>query len=1061
MRIPGCVLNFRRGSFKIFKRFNGGLGLWNEDISTEIKLKIEKHWCKNVQSKNRKVNDTPYYVLPMFPYPSGNLHMGHVRVYSISDTIAKFHQMNGKNVLHPIGWDAFGLPAENAALERNIPPQNWTKTNISTMKEQLFDLGFNFDWDKEINTCDPSYYKWTQYIFLKLFENGLAYQSKAKVNWDPVDKTVLADEQVDDNGCSWRSGAKVEKKVLTQWFIRTTKYAKQLYDGLNSKSLENWKDIINLQKHWIGECNGISVTFQVKVGDIVKSFDVWTSEPYKLIHGEFLTMQKDNIILDEYLKDKSLSTKCINPITNCEIPIYITDNVNYPEGQEVYLACPSVDVEDRKISQDLGISFEQATGNINIDNENQKAIDIALSLNVGGHFVSSKLKDWLISRQRFWGTPIPIIYCSQCGIVPVPYNDLPITLPDIESLEFGPPSLKNMKDWMTCKCPKCSGTATRETDTMDTFVDSSWYFYRFLDHDNTTMPFSKEKIKDFTPVHCYIGGKEHAVLHLYYARFMSYFLHSLGWTMEPEPFKKLLVQGMVMGQSYKIKASGKYIPPEDVEKVGKEYKEKSTGEPVLVQWEKMSKSKYNGEKPKRLLTSYGCDTTRLLMLADVPPATSRRWSDATLPGVLNWQHRLWITIRDFMKHRNNPDLIKENYMSKEMEDLDTKIWNARNYFNATATYHFKYTQKLSVGISRLQSLTNVLRNNIPPEVIANSKEYELALAALIIMLTPVTPHFCSELWAGFLSTPNRINNNSVIIDWQKSVLEQQWPQVDNNFELSFLCKVDGADRCDLKIRADELSKINQERALQIMLEQEPVAKRIARGIVNTKYELFPNCRAILYGLILSEKSKIKQPTFQATRNVFGNDTDSDDEPKKKLVLLRPSDNINRQSKISQEKAINEDPTVYQYDEIYDSMISKKEEKKEKSKEQKKPKYIENLMKAANKRKIENERRLERQIQKEREKEGDEFADKEVFVTSAYKQKLEELRKEEEKEKYEEYLESIGDVTKQKDLGGFYRHLYEQKLGTDKPENKDQKIQSSDERLKLKNPKRPAILIKHK
>lgn len=449
------------------------------------------------------------------------------------------------------------------------------------------------------------------------------------MNWDPVDKTVLADEQVDDNGCSWRSGAKVEKKVLTQWFIKTTKYAKQLYNGLNSKNLENWKDIINLQKHWIGECNGVSVTFQIKVGDNIKSFDVWTSDPYKLLHGEFLTMQKDNIILNEYLKDKTLGLKCINPITNSEMPIYVADNVNYPEGQEVYLACPSLDVEDRKLSQDLGISFKDRAGNMNIDNENQKAIDVALSENVGGHFVSSKLKDWLISRQRYWGTPIPIIHCSKCGIVPVPYNDLPVPLPEAHSLEFGSPSLKEMKDWMTCKCPKCSATATRETDTMDTFVDSSWYSYRFLDHDNIDIPFSKEKIKDFTPVHCYIGGKEHAVLHLYYARFMSYFLHSLGWTSEPEPFKKLLVQGMIMGQSYKIKSSGKYITPEEVEKVGKEYKEKSTGESVLVQWEKMSKSKYNGENPKRLLTTYGCDTTRLLMLADVPPATSRHWSDAS------------------------------------------------------------------------------------------------------------------------------------------------------------------------------------------------------------------------------------------------------------------------------------------------------------------------------------------------------------------------------------------------------------------------------------------------
>ncbi|CAG4978926.1 unnamed protein product [Parnassius apollo] len=830
MKIVGRSLSHKRVTFQLVKRFKSSLGLWNEDITTKIKTDIEKHWSKEVQSKHN-CEGKPYYVLPMFPYPSGNLHMGHVRVYSISDTIARFQRMNGNDVIHPIGWDAFGLPAENAALQHNIPPQVWTNTNINTMKKQLLDLGFNFDWEKEISTCDPCYYKWTQYIFLKLFEKGLAYQSKAKVNWDPIDKTVLADEQVDENGCSWRSGAKVQKKVLTQWFIKTTKYAKQLYDGLNSKSLENWKDIINLQKHWIGECNGIAVNFKITNGKKTKPIEIWTSEPYKLIHGQFLIMCKNNVTLEEFLDDETTSIKCINPITNSEMLIYITDEFTYPEGQEIYLACPSFNIEDRKLSNHLKISFDNEYPNINIDIENQKAINLALGEKIGGHFVSSKLKDWLISRQRYWGTPIPIIHCTECGVVPVPYEDLPVKLP--ESHESGLQTLTNLSNWITCKCPKCLGIAKRETDTMDTFVDSSWYFYRFLDPHNKEMPFSLDNIKNFTPVHCYIGGKEHAVLHLYYARFMSYFLHSLGWTTTPEPFKKLLVQGMVMGQSYKVKSSGKYIRAEDVEKTGKDYTEKCTGEAVIVQWEKMSKSKHNGENPERLLATYGCDATRLLMLADVPPATSRHWSDATLPGVLNWQHRLWITMRDFIEHRNNADLTRnKNVSNADIQNYDTKIWGLRNYLIATTTYHFKYSQKLSVGISRLQSLTNVLRNKIPPEVIAFSKEYELALASLIIMLTPVTPHFCSELWAGFLSAPHRLCDTSPIIDWNKSVLEQKWPTVDKHYELSFKCKVDGADRCDLKIKAEELTKIDHEKALQMMLQQDSVSKRITKDIEN-------------------------------------------------------------------------------------------------------------------------------------------------------------------------------------------------------------------------------------
>lgn len=455
------------------------------------------------------------------------------------------------------------------------------------------------------------------------------YFSQAIVNWDPVDKTVLADEQVDDLGCSWRSGAKVEKKNLTQWFIKTTKYAKKLYDGLDSKNLENWKDIINLQRHWIGECNGVVITFEMKLGDKIKKFDVWTSEPYKFIHGQFITMSKNNIIIQEFKNKLSTNLKCFNPITNSEMPVYVTNDIEYDEGRDVYIACPKWNQTDNRLARNLHVSCIMENNKVNLENESQQAIEIAQKKNVGGHLVSSKLKDWLISRQRYWGTPIPIIHCDKCGAVPVPYNQLPVKLPDFNSTESGIQTLAKLDEWVTCLCPKCNATAKRETDTMDTFVDSSWYFYRFLDSDNEEIPFDKDKLIGKTPVHIYIGGKEHAVLHLYYARFMSYFLHSLGWTPAEEPFKKLVVQGMIMGQSYKVKSSGKYIPASEVENIGNEYREKISGEAVSVQWEKMSKSKHNGENPERLLANYGCDTTRLLILADVPPATSRQWSDAS------------------------------------------------------------------------------------------------------------------------------------------------------------------------------------------------------------------------------------------------------------------------------------------------------------------------------------------------------------------------------------------------------------------------------------------------
>ncbi|CAK1539968.1 unnamed protein product [Leptosia nina] len=835
-------------------RNKSSLELWDSNISTEIKLEIEKHWNSTVQQNENK-GDKNVYILPMFPYPSGNLHMGHVRVYSISDTIARFHKLNGFNVIHPIGWDAFGLPAENAALERNVKPHIWTKSNIDSMKKQLIELGYNFDLDRELSTCDPSYYKWTQYIFLKLFERGLAYQNEAIVNWDPIDKTVLADEQVDDNGCSWRSGAKVQKKVLTQWFIKTTQFAKDLYDGLDEEYLENWRDIINLQKHWIGDCDGSVVTFQIKLNSVLRPLDIWTADPYKFLHAEYVVINSNNVILKDLTEEEQINLKCYNPLTNGEMNVYIYDNISYPEGREIYLACPTMDPKDRKISELLNIPCNQYK-TIDINKENKRAIQKAQEKNCGGYFVSSKLRDWLISRQRYWGTPIPIIHCEKCGTVPVPYTDLPVELPQHSFQEKNIFTLSKFEDWLNCECPICKGKGLRETDTMDTFVDSSWYYYRFLDPSNRNVPFEKSALIGKTPVDCYIGGKEHAVLHLYYARFMSYFLHSLGWTPTKEPFKRLLVQGMVMGQSYKVKSSGKYIPKEDVEKTGKVYREKSSGEAVRVQWEKMSKSKHNGESPLRLLSTYGCDTTRLLILADVPPATTRNWSDATLPGVLNWQHRLWITLREFLTNRRNSALINNKSLSPEaFNKLESKICDARNYFTATSTYHFKYTQKLSVGISQLQSLTNTLRNNVPAEIIVKSKEFELALASLIIMLSPITPHFCAELWAGLTSAPNRISNDSGLIAWDKDITCQRWPIVDDHFKLSLRCKVDGAPICDLKILATELPYITKEKALEMVMKEEPVNKRLRRDIKRIKYELYPDCRAILHIFTIQNATK--------------------------------------------------------------------------------------------------------------------------------------------------------------------------------------------------------------
>lgn len=567
-----------------------------------------------------------FYVLSMFPYPSGHLHMGHVRVYSISDCMARYQRLHGKNVLQPMGWDAFGLPAENAAIQRNIPAAEWTRDNIRHMKEQLQSLGTSFDWDCELATCTPEYYRWTQELFIKLFEQGLAYQREALVNWDPVDNTVLAEEQVDANGRSWRSGAKVEKRLLRQWFVKTTKFAKALYDGLNDLIVEDWKDIIKVQKHWIGECNGYSFTLRVEpsLSSPVKDLTVWTQSPEYLLNDCFVAIKSSHLLNsgqgDKRVTDRLSGYTLTNPFTGSQIPIIITDSVLFPMGRsgatsDIYLGLPDLHEDDAQLFEKYKLERSSTDKQIRGDVDRQTVLEKATELDIGGYPISSKLQDWLISRQRYWGTPIPIVHCDSCGAVPDKRENLPVTL---ECVKKG-----------HVECPKCGQPARRESDTMDTFVDSSWYFLRYLDSKNETEIFDKTKAREMMPVDLYIGGKEHAELHLYYARFINHFLHSQGLVPEPEPFKRLLVQGMVMGRSFRVKETGKYVTEKEVEvldaKKGKAV-ERGTGKQVVVTWEKMSKSKVNGVDPAEIINEYGCDATRLFILGNVAPMSHRNWS---------------------------------------------------------------------------------------------------------------------------------------------------------------------------------------------------------------------------------------------------------------------------------------------------------------------------------------------------------------------------------------------------------------------------------------------------
>lgn len=851
------ILSTTKASFWKFTRSpsHSCTGFHVKDLTNTVKLDIENHWKQKVNNGEFDINrpKDKFYVLPMFPYPSGSLHMGHVRVYAISDTMARFYRMNGKNVFHPIGWDAFGLPAENAAISRKIEPNIWTQLNIAQMREQLLRLGCSFDWSHELSTCDENYYKWTQMLFLMLFKKGLAYQNKALVNWDPVDETVLADEQVDNNGCSWRSGAKVEKKLLNQWFIKTSKFAESLLDGLNDPTLQDWRDIINLQKHWIGECNGYG--FQLKLNnEKEQSIRLWTMSPEHLMDSNGFIVLKSNHYLPELVNGKfSVS----NPFSSLNMPVVIYDNIEYPDNCDSYLAAPSFLEMDRILGSHLNIPFnEQTSCDCNNQNLRELVLNKAIKLNIGGYKISSKLKDWLISRQRYWGTPIPIINCQNCGSVPVNEEDLPVKLPKTK--------YKDENDIKTV-CPKCNNAnARKETDTMDTFVDSSWYYLRYLDSKNHKNIFDHNLISKFMPVDLYIGGKEHAVLHLYYARFMNHFLHSLNLLPHSEPFKRLLVQGMVMGRSFRIKKTGKYITEKEVKIVdAKKNKaiELETNEPVVMTWEKMSKSKLNGVDPSEMIEEYGTDTTRLIVLADVAPTSHRNWSSATFPGILNWQKRLWLTLNYFYDIRSQENLENFKFTNEQFIAEDEKLYDARNYYIKGATFNYRHSHQLSVAISKMQGLTNSLRR-ASKEVIKYGKNFERAFASQIIMLAPMAPHFASEMWSKFIATPNRLNDECEDIQWTEEVLKQNWPTIDMEYKLDLTIKINAFENAVIKLPRHQLDKITYNEAMDIAFNTDSVTSYVTdRKIRTTNFVLYPGIEAIL-NIYLDKTDKLKNKTLE-------------------------------------------------------------------------------------------------------------------------------------------------------------------------------------------------------
>lgn len=825
----------------------------------EIEQKWQKIWQQMGLDKTPENTDKPkFYALSMFPYPSGNLHMGHVRNYTITDVIARLKRMQGYRVLHPMGWDAFGLPAENAAIERGVPPAKWTDQNIAQMKRQLQQLGLSIDWEREVATCSPEYYRWTQWLFLQFFESGLAYQKEAAVNWDPIDQTVLANEQVDSEGKSWRSGAKVERKLLRQWFLKITDYAEQLLTDLDK--LTGWPERVKtMQANWIGKSVGAYLEFPLV--NSTEKIAVFTTRPdtvygvtYVVLAPEHpLTLQvttpEQKSAVETFIQEIASESElertaedkpkrgiktggmAINPFTGEEIPILIADYVLYEYGTGAVMGVPAHDSRDFKFAREnnlpIKIVITPESGEIELKEAYTEAgiminsaqfnglhstagktaiIDYATAQGYGKARIQYRLRDWLISRQRYWGCPIPVIHCPNCGTVPVPIDNLPVTLP--ENVEFsgrGASPLAKLEDWVNVDCPRCGTPAKRETDTMDTFIDSSWYFLRYTDAKNEDIPFQFEQVNDWMPVDQYVGGIEHAILHLLYSRFFTKVLRDRGLVNVDEPFNRLLTQGMVQGLTYKNPETGKYVPAENVIYKEDQYHDKDTGEVLSFFFEKMSKSKYNGVDPLKVLEKYGADTARMFILFTAPPEKDLQWDDAGVEGQFRFLNRVWRLVSEYIE--NKPKQVKKiETFSKTDKDLRRAIHTAIKEISEDLEGDYQF----NTAISELMKLSNALGDN---KCFA-SPIYREGIETLLILLSLFAPHLSEELWQA--------------LGHSQSIHLQPWPKVDLTAlivdEITLVIQILGKTRGTIQVPASA-----DKSTLETLALESEIAQRYLEG----------------------------------------------------------------------------------------------------------------------------------------------------------------------------------------------------------------------------------------
>jgi leucyl-tRNA synthetase len=825
-----------------------------------VEQKWQKFWETNkVFSKNIDKNKKKFYCLEMFPYPSGKIHMGHVRNYTIGDVLARFKTLKNYNVLHPMGWDSFGMPAENAARQNNLDPKTWTEKNISIMKSQLKKLGLSIDWDKEISTCSPEYYKHQQEFFLELYDKGLVYRKENYVNWDPVDETVLANEQVID-GKGWRSGAVVERKKLNQWFFKITKFSKELLESL--ESLKNWPNKVKImQKNWIGKSFGCEVKFKIKSQKNINEIKCYTTRPDTLFGMSFLALSVDHPIAKfyendpEFIKFKKECSRtgtteesiaaaeklgfktdllATNPLDEkMEVPVYFANFVLMDYGLGAVFGCPAHDQRDLDFAQkyklkvtpvvrpkkneefyindkaytESGYLFNSKFLNDLVvpDESISRTIDYLEKNNVGERKTNYRLKDWGISRQRYWGCPIPIAYDENNNPIKIPKNLLPVKLPTINKFESSGNPLDQMNEWKNIEID--GKKYVRETDTLDTFVDSSWYFLRFCSAKKSDYGFDKEDIKYWMPVDQYIGGVEHAILHLLYSRF---FMHALSYQDEnfdiKEPFEGLFTQGMVCHETYKDKNNNWVSPDELVTIEGKKYLKNNNSEQVIIgPSESMSKSKKNTIDPEQIIQEFGADSVRLFILSDSPPEKDVQWSDEGMKSSYKFIQKLWILNKKIINeikinHPSSPDNSIEKISNQFVKNVTNNIENF-SYNKIIANFHETYAK-----------LSKIISNKIEKsKLIHNYKN-------ILIAMSPVIPHFSSEC-----------------LEMLGKTDEILWPKINEDIlkdkKVNFVIQINGKTRAILEENKDITEetltlKINENLKLKKYIEGKTIHKKI-------------------------------------------------------------------------------------------------------------------------------------------------------------------------------------------------------------------------------------------